>query len=36
MEAPTTYKTLEELGRVRLSHSFFMRDFLYREIAGFY
>ena len=27
---------LEELGRVRLSRSFFMRDFLYSEIANFY
>jgi hypothetical protein len=27
---------LEELGRVRLSNSFFMRDFLYSEIANFY
>ena len=29
-------KALEELGRVRLSASFFMRDFLYSEIANFY
>lgn len=28
--------TLKELGRVRLSRSFFMRDFLYSEIANFY
>jgi hypothetical protein len=27
---------LEELGRVRLSENFFMRDFLYSEIANFY
>lgn len=27
---------LEDLGRIRLSPSFFMRDFLYSEIAGFY
>jgi hypothetical protein len=27
---------LEELGRVRLSNSFFFRDFLYSEIAAFY
>jgi hypothetical protein len=27
---------LEELGRVRLSPNFFMRDFLYSEIADFY
>lgn len=31
-----TVKALEELGRVRLSQSFFMRDFLYSEIANFY
>ena len=29
-------RALEELGRVRLSKSFFMRDFLYSEIANFY
>lgn len=29
-------EALEKLGRVRLSKSFFMRDFLYSEIAGFY
>ena len=33
MRTPRTVKTLEELGRVRLSASFFMRDFLYSEIA---
>ncbi len=33
---PATMKALEELGRVRLSRSFFMRDFLYSEIANFY
>ena len=27
---------LEEFGRTRLSANFFMRDFLYSEIAGFY
>jgi hypothetical protein len=27
---------LEDLGRVRLSASFFLRDFLFSEIAGFY
>lgn len=27
---------LEELGRTRLSHSFFLRDFLYSEIADFH
>ena len=29
-------RSLETLGRVRLSHSFFMRDFLHSEIADFY
>jgi hypothetical protein len=29
-------KALEELGRVRLSKSFFMRDFLHSEISQFY
>jgi hypothetical protein len=29
-------RALEDLGRTRLSPNFFMRDFLYSEIAGFY
>ncbi|HBP1718556.1 TPA: peptidase M15 [Pseudomonas aeruginosa] len=33
MKKPTTVKTLEDLGRVRLSTHFFMRDFLYSEIS---
>jgi hypothetical protein len=33
MRRPTTVKALEEFGRVRLSDSFFMRDFLYSEIS---
>jgi hypothetical protein len=33
MRQPQSVKGLEELGRVRLSASFFMRDFLYSEIA---
>lgn len=33
MRSPKSVKTLEELGRVRLSESFFMRDFLYSEIS---
>jgi hypothetical protein len=33
MNRPTSVKALEELGRVRLSDSFFMRDFLYSEIS---
>lgn len=36
MRRPASMKALEELGRVRLSASFFMRDFLYSEIATFY
>lgn len=34
MMAITSYEKLEELGRVRLSHSFLMRDFLHSEIAA--
>jgi hypothetical protein len=33
MRQPQTVKSLEELGRVRLSRSFFMREFLYSEIS---
>ncbi|HEY9640066.1 MAG TPA: hypothetical protein V6C57_06255 [Coleofasciculaceae cyanobacterium] len=36
MQKPGTVKGLENLGRVRLSQNFFMRDFLYSEIANFY
>lgn len=36
MKKPQTVKTLEDLGRVQLSESFFMRDFLYSEIANLY
>ena len=32
--APKTVRSAENLGRVRLSRSFFMRDFLYSEIAN--
>jgi hypothetical protein len=32
---PGSVRSLEELGRVRLSASFFMRDFLHSEIADF-
>ena len=31
---PSTVAALEDLGRVRLSHSFFFRDFLYSEISA--
>lgn len=34
MKSPKTVVALEDLGRVRLSPSFFMRDFLYSEIAS--
>lgn len=36
MKPITTYDALEELGRVRLSKNFFMRDFLHSEIAAWY
>jgi hypothetical protein len=36
MRKPATVNSLEALGRVRLSPSFFMRDFLYSEIASHY
>jgi len=34
MRHPQTVKGLENLGRVRLSENFFLRDFLYSEIAA--
>lgn len=34
MQKPQSVRSLEDLGRVRLSDSFFMRDFLYSEIAA--
>lgn len=34
MRKPRTVRALEEFGRTRLSDSFFMRDFLYSEIAA--
>ena len=33
MRVPKSVRSLEEFGRVRLSKSFFMREFLYSEIA---
>lgn len=36
MRKPQSVDALENLGRVRLSRNFFMRDFLYSEIANFY
>lgn len=34
MRKPASVTTLEDFGRIRLSKSFFMRDFLYSEIAA--
>lgn len=34
MKKPNNVSALEELGRVKLSKSFFLRDFLYSEIAN--
>ena len=34
MKKPDSLTALEEFGRVRLSPSFFMRDFLYSEISN--
>lgn len=36
MKKPGTVNSLDELGRVRLSKSFFMREFLYSEVANFH
>ena len=36
MKKPGSMKGLEDLGRVRLSANFFLRDFLHSEIADFY
>lgn len=36
MRRPGSVTSLEELGRVRLSQNFFMRDMLYSEIANHY
>jgi hypothetical protein len=36
MRKPGSVQRLEELGRVRLSESFFMRGLLYSEVANFY
>jgi hypothetical protein len=36
MRKPRSMEALEDFGRVRLSQNFFMRDFLYSEIAGFH
>ena len=34
--SPGSYSALEDLGRVRLSRHFFLRDFLYSEIGSFH
>src|SRR4051812_8328149 len=36
MRKPGSVKSLEDLGRVRLSENFFLRDFLYSEVANLY
>ncbi|MFZ6758070.1 hypothetical protein ACO0K9_12745 [Undibacterium sp. Ji50W] len=36
MRTPKSVASLENLGREKLSSSFFMRDFLYSEIGNFY
>ncbi len=36
MRKPQSMQALEELGRIRLSKNFFMRDFLHSEISQFY
>ena len=36
MRKPASMKALEELGRVRLSPNFFMREMLYSEISNFH
>ena len=36
MRKPESVKSLENFGRVRLSKSFYMRDFLYSEISNLY
>src|SRR5262245_47378661 len=36
MRKPASVRSLEDFGRVRLSESFFMRDFLHSEVANLY
>ena len=36
MRKPESVRSLENLGRVRLSPNFYMRDFLHSEVADFY
>ena len=34
MQSPRSVRAAEKFGRIRLSRTFFMRDFLYSEIAN--
>ena len=36
MRKPQSVKALDDLGRVRLSESFYLRDFLHSEVAAFH
>jgi hypothetical protein len=36
MSGPATMRELEDLGRVRLSKHFFMREMLYSDIANLF
>ncbi len=36
MKKPQSVKSLEDFGRIRLSKSFYMRDFLYSEISNYF
>lgn len=36
MRTPKTVRSLEQFGRIRLSKNFFMREFLYSEVANLY
>ena len=36
MRKPESVRSLENLGRVRLSPNFYMRDFLHSEVADYY
>lgn len=36
MKTPTSVETMDKLGRVRLSQNFWMREFLYSDVANFH
>jgi hypothetical protein len=36
MKKPSSVRSLENLGHVRLSPNFYMRDFLHSEVSNFY